>query len=68
VRERLLAVAAERGWDMSGYAAASAALATAPRARQPRHGVLVLVAPVAGPLGLQVGLTPPPALRYPAPS
>jgi hypothetical protein len=68
VRERLLAVAAERGWQMDGYAAASAPLVTLRPERQPRHGVLVLVAPAAGPLGLQIGLTPPPAVRYPAPS
>lgn len=68
VRRRLLAVAAERGWDLDAYAAASAPIAAAPRERQPRHGVLVLVAPVAGPVGVQVGLTPPPAVRSPAPS
>lgn len=61
LRRRVLRHAARHGWQLSGYAAASAPTATA--ATEARHGLLAWITRFNGPGEVRLGLSPP---RHPA--
>ncbi|WP_127588328.1 hypothetical protein [Paenibacillus koleovorans] len=60
VRQRLLDIAARRGWPLRHYAAVSAPLADRLRARPAYHGLLSFIVAHGAPPQLHVGLRPPP--------